>query len=172
MSIDIVQLREHIETDLPEGALQRLLDDAVSAIAEYTDGSGERTIRLDGGSPSLFLPWPIASAEDVVLIEQYGDDVDHTVEADDFSWSGGRRLVRLVNGTRGASVWAPIVIATLTPVDDSARIDRVTIDLVRLAIQHNALSSERAGDYASSSVDYQAERRKILSELQPRMVVA
>jgi hypothetical protein len=171
MTVEVEQLREHIETDLGDGALGRLLADAAAAIEEHTGGSGEQTIRLVGGDRFLFLPYAIESTDDLTLVEIYGE-IEHAVADDDYAWWGGRQLERLVNGTRGASVWAPIVAATLTPVDHSARVERVTIDLVRLAIQHNALSTERAGDYASSSVDYQRERRKILSELVPRMVVA
>lgn len=173
MTIDIEQLREHIETDLADGPLGRLLADAVATIEEHTGTDGAETVvTLYGGDPLLFLPWEIVSADDVALVEQYGDEIDHAVAVDDFAWRGGRMLARNINGTRGSARWAPLVIVTLTPKAQAARVDRVTVDLVRLAIQHNALASETAGDYASKSVDYQAERRRILSELAPRMVVA
>ena len=53
-----------------------------------------------------------------------------------------------------------------TPLDETAERTRVVIDLTRLAVQYNAVKSEGVGDYKSASVDYEAEREKILSRLE------
>jgi hypothetical protein len=57
---------------------------------------------------------------------------------------------------------------TYTPEGDSDRRKRVGIDLVRLALQYNALESEDPGGYSSTSVDYQKERQRLLSTLSTR----
>jgi hypothetical protein len=171
MAIDVEALREHIETDLGDDALGRLLADAEAAIADRAGVAAENTIRIQAGRDRfLILPYAIGGDDAIDSIVEVIDGVDVTLDVSDWKWWGGRTLERLYTGDNARSAWWSEVAITFTPTEDDARRDRVTIDLVRLAVQHNALKSESAGDYRAESADYQKERNRILSELVPLYV--
>ena len=55
---------------------------------------------------------------------------------------------------------------TYTPkLDDVKQRDRVVIDLCKLMIQYNGLTTEKIGDWGGTVGDYETQRRKILSTL-------
>lgn len=177
MTVTADIIHEHIETDLGDDAIDRLIDDAVAAIDERVGTTAEQTVTLRGGDRYIFLPQPITDAADISeIVERHGAS-EFTLDTDDWRWIGGRQVERL--GSNDSPTWwgwvsgfACDIVVTYTPRADGDRRDRVTIDLVRLALQHNALGSERAGDYSSSSVEYQRERERIISELVPKVAFA
>lgn len=173
--ITSAHLQDHVETDLEPGVLKRLIDDAYAYIADRVGPQGEQTVVMPAGERYLMLPQPIASEDDVSISERFGDRTTVLVEGTDWRWLGGRRLERLSGGTVvfwGHEYGVGDVLVTYTPKDDTARRDRIVIDLCKLAIQYGALSSERAGDYGASHLDYAKEREKLVRQLAPVLGVA
>jgi hypothetical protein len=154
-------LREHVETDLDPSALQRLINDAVADIeARYgTTAARTRTMATTGRERRLWLTTPAASV--TAILEGRTIQPDTAVESSAYELSHeGLAIDRIDGGS-----WQRYVKVTVTPKDDQARRDRVTIDLVRLALQYNALGSETSGDYSAQAVQYQAERETLLRGL-------
>ena len=164
-------LREHVETDLGDDALTRLIDDAVAAIARrHGDAASVTKTFLPGFDATLYCDPPIGS---LTSITESDGDTETVLSADDTRLLyGGRHIERLATGTHPADRWASRVTVAYVPVDDSARRDRVTIDLVRLALQYSALQSEGAGDYRATHLDYQRERDRLIAEVGPKWLLA
>jgi len=169
--LSVADLRQHVETDLVDAAVQRLLDDAEEMIvaafgANFADAP--IVVQLEGGDRNLFLDRP-ASAFTSIVETETDDTTTTTLAADDYrTWHGGRRIERLRTGTNARRVWGPLVTITYTPVDDTDQRKRVQVDLVKLAIQFSGLASEKVGSWSGTALDYDRERAKILSALQPR----
>ncbi len=161
--LTVPQLREHVETPLPDAAVQRLLDDAEAAITAQVGPVGTVSETIQGGYSTLILSRPVGAVTSIVANGT-------TLAANDYR-AGSYVLSRLTGGTNPASYWAGSVVVTYTPADDTATRQRVQIELVRLALTYNpGLTSETIGDwsqtFASNSVyNYQIERDGILATL-------
>ena len=163
--LTVAQIRQHVEADLSDDALTRLLDDADEEIVAWAGEVDEQvdTMRHVELSTVLFLSR--RGSEVTEVIEQIGYD-ETTLDPDDYRLrNGGTQIERRSDGTNPRSTWGEIVTVTYTPVDRTARRTRVLIDLVKLAVQYSGLKSESVGDYSSSSAEYEAERGKILGRL-------
>lgn len=174
MAIDAAALREHIETDLGDDALDRLIADAYAFCEERAGKQGEQAVVLDGGERYLMLPFPISDTGDIEIVERIGDE-ETTVDPSDWRWNGGRTLERLNGGDLvfwGYAHPGGDVVVTYTPKSDADMRDRVVIDLCKLAIQHTGLHAERAGDYSSTHPEYARERDRIVRQLVPALGVA
>lgn len=175
MTIDADALREHVETDLADPALDRLIADAYDAIAVHVGPADAGQVdRYAGGDRFLFLSTPIADDADIdSIVEDHGGDTTTTLDPSDWRWwPGSMRLERLGTGPNGAGAWAPTVVVTFDPSLDADRRDRVVIDLCKLAIQYNALRAQTTGDFRGDAVEYQREREKLIGELRPRKLFA
>lgn len=175
MSVTPTDFKEHFETDLSDAALARLISDAE---AEVTLRYGSDTSVTE--QYSLAVPMGVGLADGQVIGRRRiwtqrkissvtsvkegpslaaGDltalvaDTDYRVIYD------GHVIERIDTDFQR---WVEIIYA---PVSDSYRRDRVVIDLVKLAIQYDALSMERVGDWQGSHLDYQKERESILKTL-------
>lgn len=164
-AITLDELRAHVETGITDDALARLLTDAVAEVENRFGTDAAQTVRVGGGYGSLRLQRPALTVTSVVerdanLVESY------TLSATDYVLlNGGRTLNRLEGGSWARTSWMPLIDITYTPKPEQALRDRVVIDLVRLAVQYNALSSESIGGangYQSSSVDYLRERERLM----------
>ena len=177
--IVIADLLEHVETDLPRTALQRIIDDADAAIIERFGAHADYTITEDvtptTGSTLLFPRHRVASVTTITEYEGPLFDVETETELDDSDYrleNGGRAIRRLSSGDNAATVWGDRVEMTYTPVADNARRIRVTLDLCQLALTYRgSIKTETAGDYEGGSSltpdAYQKERERLLSELAP-----
>ena len=165
--ITVANLRLHIETDLADASLQRIVDavdqDIVEALGEHSS-TGTVSETHVGGDKGLFLGRPYATITSVT--EHRGTTSTVLVAADYRSWYDNRVLERLsLNATNPQGEWGERVDVVYTPVDDDKKRILATIDLVRLALQYTGLKSERAGDYSSSALDHAKERAAIISRL-------
>ena len=169
--VTVAVLREHVETDLSDDALQRLLDDAEAAVDKKAGELTTETDTYEGEilATALFLS---RKASSITTVTEELKDIDGGYEEtilseNDFKLRyGGRQMERLPDGDHPRRTWGDVVTVVYTPLDETAERTRVIIDLTRLAVQYNALKSEGVGDYKSASVDYEAEREKILSRLE------
>jgi hypothetical protein len=163
--LTVAQMRGHVETDLADEALQRLIDDADEEIIDFAGEFDEQEdcTRNAELSTVLFLSRRAGTVSTVV--EQVGDD-ETTLAVDDYRLrNGGTQIERLGTGTNPRTTWGEIVTVTYVPVDRTVRRTRVEIDLVKLAVQYNALTSEGVGDYSSTAKEYEDERARILARL-------
>lgn len=163
------EIRTHVETDLTDTALNRLIDDAEAEIIERhgphaADGTiveqhivqpGERRVfprrKLNTGSAVVVtrrLPGALAADATTATSDEYEVDT-----------LGSIRLL-------AQGVWGGMLVTiTYTPVADAARRSRVLIDLVRIAVRYEGARQAGMGDLSVSHVDYERERSSILARL-------
>lgn len=163
-TLTVAQLRAHVETDLIDDAVQRLIDAAEEEIASKVGPAASATEYKEGDSKVIFLMRSAASITSIT--EEVGEDIT-TLVAADYRLEGGKMLRRLTTGTNPAEVWQGHVTVTYVPTGETTRRLTATIDLVRLAVQYKALSSESVGDYSASMGAYDAEKARILASLRP-----
>ena len=167
--ITVADLREHVETDLPEAAVQRLIDEADQLVVDAYGAHGPATqtddLYGDAGSEYVF-PHRVVDAITTVT-EHSSETTSKVIDPTDYRvLNGGTTLLRLRNGTNPSIGWPyRVVVAYVISTAENPRRRGVVIDLVRLAAVHTGLRSERAGDYSAQSVDYETERGKILGRL-------
>ena len=167
--LSVKELEEHVETDLDNAAIQRLIDDAEDEIDERYGALTKQTDVKDHVclSTTLFMSRKVAAFTSVTEEMRSGGDIQETVlDSTDYRLrANNRQIDRLSSGTNPRSTWGDMVTFVYEPKDESKRRKRVTIDLVRLAVQYNAAKGERTGDFTLTSVDYELERGKLLARL-------
>ena len=177
--LTVAELRTHVETDLVDNAVQRLLDDVdaeiidrLGPLASQTEvhSSGPLTETslwsyvITGNGHHLYLRRKAASITSVV---ERINQTNYTLGADDYLMlSDGRRVERLQGSTYPALEWSGIITIIYAPVDETASRKRLEADLVKLAAAYSALSSQSVGDVKLAGLsDYQAEREKLFRAL-------
>lgn len=179
MTVSVANLKEHVETDLASTAIQRLLDaedeEITRRFGDDATVTEEHILEVPEGFESGVVTaqrigrrriWTQQQINSVTTVKEgptlLAADLTTLVEdADD-----GFRIIH--NGyaiERIGTDFDKRVEIIYVPKTDTKRRDRVTIDLVRLAIQYSALGSEKVGDWSGSHVDYQKERESILRTL-------
>ena len=170
------QMREHIENDLSDTELQRVIDAAEQDIVQRYGPHVTQTDELDECqlSTALFLSRPAATITTVTEEIHVSGDIDQTVlSANDYDLTAdGFRLRRLSSGDNPRATWGDVVVIAYVPVDESSKREGVEIAMVKLDIQFGGLDSEKVGDYAATQQKYEENRNKALSRLQKRMGIA
>lgn len=167
------QLREHIETDLGDDALNRVLDAIeVEIIRRYGPHSDEFTEHHTPGCGDsyIFTTRPIDTAEDVTIVETFPGPAGETIvtlSTDDYIVDDTSQIRRIQNGTNSREFWAAIADVTYTPVDDTTRRVMVQVDVARLDLAQLGGASLSMGDWQMSQGNYQIERERRLRSLQP-----
>jgi hypothetical protein len=170
--ISLAELKEHIEAELADDALQRLLNAADQAVAERYGAIAQQVDEYvvdkdqfpDGRDKSLTLTRKASTITTVT--EQLFNDTADTLAADDYDLRGDL-LERLETGTNPRGRWGHRIIVTYVPFDDTAQRIPLVVDLVKLELAYRGLSSEKAGDYRMDSREYNKERESILGSLEP-----
>ena len=168
--ITVADLREHVETDLPESAIQRLIDDADQFVVDTYGAHGPATqtddLYVDSGSEYVFPTRPVDAITTVT--EYTSETTSKVLDPTDYRLGhGSQSLLRLRNGSNPAVGWGyRVVVAYVIATTENPQRRGVVIDLVSLSINHSSgLRSERAGDYSVSYGDSADERNKILRRL-------
>lgn len=175
MSVTPDILKAHFETDLTDAAIQRLIDDAAEEIVDRYGDNSSITEEHILATPSGYRGhdsshvgrrhiYPKKKVDTVTSVKE-----GVTLAADDMTTLVADTDYRLIfNGRaieRIGTDFLQRVEIVYTPITDVSRRDRVTIDLVKLAIQYQGLKSEKVGDYSASFTDYQKERESLLRGL-------
>lgn len=167
--LSVAELLTHLETDLTDPAIERLIDDAEAEIDERIGELATQTDEFQGETlaQSIYLTRKAAEITTVTEEVKSGSAFVSTVlVADDYELRfSGRQLRRLSDGTNPAGTWGDTVTVVYEPKSDAARRLRITIDLVKVAVAFNALESEKVGDYSSKSVVYEATRTALINKL-------
>ena len=160
------ELLAHVSSDLATASLQRLLDDSESDIIKFfgphSASSSQVETLIGEGRSIVFVTKSVSAVNSIV--ETIGR-TSTTLSADDYEVHSNLTLERLDNGTNARSAWGDRVKVTYTPKSETDQRKRVQIDLCKLAINFEGLSSESSGNYSRSFGDYQLERQRILSNL-------
>lgn len=160
-------LREHLETDLVDDALERVIDSEEAEIVSRYGAHVTQVDALRGRGPHVYLTRPAASITTVTEQAQTSTTVT-TLASDDYrKWptSNTRYLERVTNGTNPSALWEDIVTVTYVPQDETAERTRVLIDLCKLAIAYQGYDSQRMGDYQESVKNYPEMREALLAQL-------
>lgn len=158
--VTVLELRDHVQTDLTDGAVQRLLDDADSEIIRRLGTAASQVDLLPGGQKIIYA---MRKASSITSIVEREAETDTTLAAGDYTLLGdGYRIERLVTGPNPFDVWRGLVTVTYATVSDLASRVRLEIDLVKLAVRYEALGESEVGDINLVHLpDYQAEREKL-----------
>lgn len=172
-TVTIEELRQHIETDLVDGALERLLDGAVFDVESRFGSDAAQTIERDGCDKRyISLPRPASGVTSVVEKDEYRNTLATLDTTDYVLRYGGRMLERLNGGTNARGWgWAPLVVITFTPLAEEVIRNLVIVDLVKLDISYEGLNKEThvgdtkvIGDKQNLGA-YQSERETIMKRL-------
>ena len=165
--IDLDGLRQHIETDLTDAALQRLLNGAHSLIHRQYGApeAAKVTLVYPRGNWSNELPLPERAAS-VQRVEWYGSDIDsgdYTLAADGFRVlrNEGDWLSREYYNEHGYRVH-------YTAASDLAIRVNCIIELVRLDVAHTGEQSTTVAGVTQSQRALRKARADILSALNDR----
>ena len=166
MTILVADVREKNPTDWTDAAVQRVIDSAVKAIAR---AAGNATVQVETGDASgsqWFVLSRRSTAFTSVTERRRHSSDEVTLAADDFRKVGDYKLLRLADGTNGASFWGKEVVVTYTPEVDTDVRDRVTLDLCVVDINFQAFDREKSGDnWEGEQKDYKARRRELLRQI-------
>jgi len=167
--LTVTQLREHVESDLPDAALERILDAEDAEIVRRFGALASESEELAGDARLLFLRRHAAAVTTVTETEADNATVT-TLAANDFRQWGGGILERLATGDHPRAAWGPVVTVAYTPEDDSTERTHVLIQLCQLAARYTGAQHESVGqgDYAVTLPDYRRERERLLLGLAPR----
>lgn len=167
--LTVEMLREHLETDLLDEALQRLINDAEKEIIKQ---HGERTTQTDEFhgetlATALFLSRKAEEITTVVEEVKSGDSYEETtLAANDYKLRfEGRQTERLASGDNPRSTWGDVVTVVFVPKDDLDRRLRVAIDLVKLAVAYEGVEQQKVGDYSMKLERYENQKTAILKRL-------
>jgi len=166
--LTVAELREHVETSLPDSALERILAGGELVIAQW---AGPLSFDEDGlivevtdvaSAPGRTLlrlrqvPTAIASVVDIhVGIETEVDASEYRIEE--------RYLRRLA-----MALWGEWTRVTYTPIDDSAVRRTVLVQLCQLELNvQPGMASQGAGPWSESYGKYLRQRNELLRAIRP-----
>ncbi len=168
--LSATELRQHIETDLSDTAIDRLGSAAEQLIIrEAGDITALTETFNEEGYPRgreriIYLARTVTSITSIKEREHFDDD-QTTLSTDDYRQEGGRRLIRLREGTNSRLFWAPHTEVVYVPVVDSDLREIVQINLVKLAVMYSGAQKEKQGDFDFWHLDYATETRAHLAQL-------
>ena len=130
------RLKGRVETDLLDLELETMIDAEVAEIEARFGIIGSITAFEDGRRHFVNLHRRIDETKSVAVVEinpaNTGAAANRTtIASDDYRITdGGRTIERLIDGTNGRGLSAPLVEFTYTPVSDQDRRDEIVIKRV------------------------------------------
>ena len=164
------ELRDHIQTDLVDLALQRVLDAEESEIIRRYGAHASQTEMLTGGNARLGLSRQAAS---VTSVTEVASEVTTVLAADDYRLWYGTSLERLMTGTNPRQYWGDRVTVVYVPTERNAQRTLALVNLCKLTLAYEGVKSQSIGqsDYSMTAMDYRQERERILRSLASRGLV-
>lgn len=165
--LTLAQVREHVETDLVDDALQRLIDAEDEELLKRFGAPTSQTEILRGGGTHLYLTRLVST---ITSIAERVEDTTTTLATDDYDLWWNQALERKDDGTNARDIWGERVTVVYVPQDQTSQRIMTLIQLVQLAVRYTGVQSESvgSGDYAVGNLDYQHERERLLRKLEPR----
>lgn len=158
------EVRDHIETDLVDDALTRVIEAADAEIINKLGAVASQVENLPGGGVELFLARRASAVSEVIERFDLGfGPQETTLEDDDFSLRpDGMRVERLFTGTNPAPYWRGEIKVTSTPDDDSARRKLLLVNLVKLELGYTGHLAVTAGDVRVASLQNYEDAKAVL----------
>ena len=167
-TLAIAELKEQVDTDYTDVALQTIIDAVERDITVYAGPLATLTHEFDTQLLHV-LRLPVQTSAITSVTEYTGamsEPTQTALSADDYELSdNGFDLRRLSDGTNPRSTWSWHVVVVLTPVDDTDRRKQVAIELARMEIIHTGYLTEKTGDWSATTRDLMKERARILRRL-------
>lgn len=160
-------LKEHVETDLSNTALQAILNAEEAEIISRYGAHATASEILEGGGEWLVLQ---RKASSITSVTETVNDTATVLAANDYQLWGGMRLQRLDDGTNQRYTWGDEITVAYVPQDQNAQRTLVLVNLCKLALAYTGLNAESVGqgDHSETSMEYNAERERLLKSLSPR----
>ncbi len=182
--LTVPELREHINSALPDAALQHLLDASEATIVDVVGAPGAITEYINAMAPGDgYAPWGLTlGLKRISLSRQLGTvtsvteyigpygDPGTVLDATDYRASGFI-LTRLPDGNHKRGSWSQRVVVVYTPADETADRIRVQIELVRLELNSKpGLAQQITEGFAErfsgfGLLNYSEERADLLASL-------
>ena len=162
------EVRQHIETDLGDTALDRLINDADLEIIDRLGAVASQTeVFKEPSNKHIILARKASSISSVV---ERIIDTDYTLAASDYTLMGdGYTVERLQGSGYPNNIWQGIVTIVYVPPDETASRKRLLVDLVKLTLAYDGRLSSGIGDVRVQGFsDYQAQRNALFDALQSR----
>jgi hypothetical protein len=164
--LTVDEVREHVETDLGDSPLTRLIEAADQEIIDRLGALATHTDVVDGEGLKL-LPLSRRASTISSVVERV-DETDYTLAANDsVLQADGFRLRRAQGSNYPALEWRGQVTVTYVPyggaAGELAMRKKLLVDLVRLDVEFDARQSDSIGDASRTSLDHSAERNKMFA---------
>lgn len=169
--LTVAEVREHVETDLVDDVLTRLLENADQEIIDRLGALASHTEVMPGeGLGSLLLSRKasaITSATERIVDENY------VLAASDFILLSDGYTVRRARGSSYPALsWRGIVTIVSVPVGGAAgelaARKKLLVDLVKLDVEYDAKRSDSIGDTSRTSLDHGKERTSLFAQMRNR----
>ncbi len=182
--LTVAELREHINSERPDAALQALLDAAEASIVDVVGSPAAVTEYINAMAPGDgYAPWGLTlGLKRISLSRQIGaitsiteylgpyGDPGTVLDVTDYRASGFV-VTRLPAGTNPRGSWGQRVVVVYTPADETAGRIRVQIGLVRLDLNAEpGLAQQITEGFAerfsgAGLLNYSEERADLLASL-------
>jgi hypothetical protein len=168
--LTLAEVRDHVEIDLIDDALQQIIDAADAEIIRRLGPLATQTEVLEGGDLYLSLAREASAVTAVTerfMVDGLGVQDAPLTAANDISLlASGRRVERLFTGDNPSSVFRGVVTIAYTPADTTAERKMVLIKLVKLDVKYSGIVSKSIGDVRTQFVaDHAAERLALFRSL-------
>jgi hypothetical protein len=159
--VTTANVRALVKTALTDAQLQDVIDRVEEEIhfliGNFQDDTGnvQNAESMYEVGDSLFVKQPISAVVSVV------DEDGETVDSEDYRVYGYQGRVEAINFN-----WDGYYTVTYKPVDQRAKIKRITIELARLDINRTAMETESVGgEYGYKAPNWTLQRRLLLRQL-------
>lgn len=152
--LTVPELRQHIDSELPDAALARIIADVYDEIvAKYgpvgVDVSERVVSDFDRDGAIVLRRKPASITSIVEELDSVGDST-RTLDPTDYRVRG-YTVQRLRGGVFPARGWSGYgTTVTYRPRDDSARRAMAVVDVAKEELAHSGFASRRLGDYSES----------------------
>lgn len=162
--LTVDEVREHIESDLGDDPLERIINAADAEIIRKLGPLATQPENLPGGGRFLFLARRASAIASVSerFDQGFGYQTVALASNDYALLTDGMRVERLPTGTNPASVWRGEVSITATPEDTAAERKALLVRLVKLELGYTGHLVVSAGDVSVQSLEDFADAKASL----------
>ncbi len=166
--LTVDEVREHVETDLGDDALERLVDAADQEIIDRLGALATHTDVLPGqGLPALPLT---RKASAITSAVERINDVDYTLGSNDYTLAADGYTLRRAQGSTYPNVaWSGAVTVVYVPyggaTGELAAREKLLVDLVRLDAVYDATGQNQIGDVSRTALNHTHERNALFSSM-------
>ncbi len=171
-TLTIAQIRNQVQTDILDTALQRIVDAEEKRIEK---AAGKETAvteyKFAGGLVEFFTQRPILVITSIKE-RRTKASTQVTLAADDYRIFGDRLIRRLTTGTNGFDFWGAEVEILYNPTENLDRRNQALVELVRISVEEKAIKADKDGDVTTTYRNPARARKELLDGLSDRLAIA